>query len=72
MRLGLGWRLVQVALGAALFLWALGWLDVLRAQRVPYVILAALVAAGAMWVTESVVTLVAATLQKKLKKGPRA
>jgi hypothetical protein len=62
---------LQVALGALLFLWALGWLDVLRSQRVPYVILAALVAAGAMWVTESVVTVFAAMLDKNAK-GPRA
>jgi hypothetical protein len=35
------------------------------------VILAALVAAGAMWVTESVVTVFAAMLDKNAK-GPRA
>jgi hypothetical protein len=70
-KLGPAWRVLQVALGALLFLWALGWLDVLRSQRVPYVILAALVAAGAMWVTESVVTVFAAMLDKNAK-GPRA
>jgi len=69
-KLPVPWRVVQVVLGAVLFLWALGWLDMLRAQRLPYAVLAALLAAGAMWVTEGVVTGVVAMLDKNLK-GPR-
>ena len=66
----LAWRVLQVLLGTLLFLWALGWLDAQRMPRVPYAILAALLAAGAMWVTEGLVTLVAAMFDKNLK-GPR-
>ena len=70
MKLPAGWRLLQVALGAVLFLWALGWLSAAQLPRMPYAILAALLAAGAMWVTEALVTLLVAMLEKNVK-GPR-
>jgi hypothetical protein len=77
-KLAPAWRVVQVALGALLFLWAMGWLQPLRTHLVPYALLAGLLLAGAMWVTESVVASVAQALGRKddantdtNTKGPR-
>ncbi len=74
MTLAPAWRLLQVALGAVLFAWAFGWLDALRLQRLPYLVLMALLAAGAMAVTDSLVSLAAAVFARNrhdLPKGPR-
>ena len=65
------WRAVQVIAGIALFLYALRLLAPLPLDMTPFVLLAALLAAGAMAVTDSVVGLLAA-LFEKLLKGRRA
>ena len=65
------WRAVQVIAGIALFLYALRLLAPLPLDMTPFVLLAALLAAGSMAVTDSVVGLLAA-LFDKLLKGRRA
>jgi len=65
------WRALQVIAGIALFLYALRLLAPLPLDMTPFVLLAALLAAGAMAVTDSVVGLLAA-LFEKLLKGRRA
>jgi hypothetical protein len=66
-----GWRAVQVIAGVALFLYAMRLLVPLPLDKVPFVLLAALLAAGAMAVTDSLVGLLAALFEKFLK-GRRA
>ena len=66
--LPMGWRLLQVALGAVLFLWALGWLDALRERPVPFMLVAGLLAAGAMSVTDALV----AGLKTFLERNPNS
>jgi hypothetical protein len=65
------WRAVQLVAGVALFLYALRLLAPLPLDVLPFVLLAALTAAGSMAVTDSVVGLLAA-LFDKLLKGRRA
>jgi hypothetical protein len=65
------WRAVQVIAGIALFLYALRLLAPLPLDKAPFVLLAALLAAGAMAITDSLVGLLAA-LFEKLQKGRRA
>jgi hypothetical protein len=65
------WRAVQLVAGVALFLFALRQIAPLPLATMPFVLLAALLAAGAMAVTDSVVGLLAA-LFDKLLKGRRA
>jgi hypothetical protein len=60
------WRAVQVIAGIALFLWALRQLAPLPLDTTPFV-LAALLAAGSMALTDSVVGLLAALFDKLLK-----
>jgi hypothetical protein len=65
------WRAVQLVAGIALFLVALRQIAPLPLAKASFVLLAALLAAGAMAVTDSVVGLLAA-LFDKLLKGRRA
>jgi hypothetical protein len=65
------WRAVQVVAGVALFLYALRLLAPMPLDTLPFVLLAALVAAGSMGIADSVVGLLAA-LFDKLLKGRRA
>ena len=54
------WRMVQVVAGIALFLYALRVLPPMPFDRTGFVVVAALLAAGAMALTDSVVGLLAA------------
>ena len=65
------WRVVRLFGGIALFLAALREIAPLPIATGPFVLLAALLAAGSMAVTDSVVGLLAA-LFDKLLKGRRA
>jgi len=65
-----GWRALQVILGALLFVAALGLLAPLGLPRGPYVFLAVLLAAGAMALTDTLVALLVAMMEKL--KGRRA
>ena len=65
------WRAVQLFAGIALFLYALRQIVPLPIDMPPFVLLAALLAAGSMAVSDSVVGLLAA-LFDKLLKGRRA
>ena len=65
------WRAVQLVGGAALFLYALRVIAPMPLDTLPFVLLAALLAAGAMGIADSVVGLLAA-LFDKLLKGRRA
>jgi len=65
------WRAVQLFAGIALFLYALRQIAPLPIATTPFVLLAALLAAGSMAVTDSVVGLLSA-LFDKLLKGRRA
>jgi hypothetical protein len=64
-KLAPAWRALQVGLGMLLFLWSLGWLRPLHMQLGPYALLAGLMLAGAMWVTEALVGLLAQALGPK-------
>ena len=70
MTLAPGWRALQVILGALLFVAALGLLAPLGLPRGPFVLLAALLAAGAMALADSAIGLVANVLAN-LRKGPK-
>jgi hypothetical protein len=65
------WRAVQLVAGIALFLYALRLLDPQPVDRPHFVLLAALLAAGAMSLTDAVVGLLA-TIIEKFQKGPKA
>jgi hypothetical protein len=65
------WRAVQLILGVALFLYGLRVLTPLPIERGPYVLLAAMLGAGAMGLSDAVVGLVA-TIFDKLQKGTKA
>jgi len=65
------WRVVRLLAGIALFIAALREIAPLPIATGPFVLLAALLAAGSMAVTDSVVGLLAA-LFDKLLKGRRA
>ena len=62
------WRVVQMVAGIALFLVALRQIAPLPLATAPFVLLAALLAAGSMAVTDSVVGLLAALFDKLLKR----
>jgi hypothetical protein len=62
-----GWRAVQVIAGIALFLYAMRLLAPLPLDMTPFVLLAALLAAGAMAIADSLVGLLAALFEKFLK-----
>jgi hypothetical protein len=65
------WRVVQVIGGIALFLYALRLLAPLPMARAPFVLLAAMLAAGAMALTDAIVGVIA-TIFEKFQKGPKA
>ena len=65
------WRVVQVIAGVALFLYALRVLPPMPLERGGFVLIAALLAAGAMAVSDSAVSIVAAVFEK-LQKGRRS
>ena len=64
------WRVLQLIVGASLFLYALRLLPPMPQERVGFVVIAALLAAGAMALSDSVVGLVA-TVFENLQKGGR-
>ena len=65
------WRVVQLIAGVALFLYALRLLGPLPIARAPFVLLAAMLAAGAMALSDAVVGLLAVIIEK-FQKGPKA
>ena len=58
------WRVVHVIAGVALFAYALRMLPPMPAQPVALVLIAALLGAGAMGITDSVIGVVAAWFDK--------
>ena len=68
---GAFWRVVQLIAGVALFLYALRLLGPLPIARAPFVLLAAMLAAGAMALSDAVVGLLAVIIEK-FQKGPKA
>jgi uncharacterized membrane protein YraQ (UPF0718 family) len=62
------WRAVQLIAGAALFLYALRLLPPMPFERVGFVVIAALLAAGSMALSDSIVGLLA-TVFESLQKG---
>ena len=62
------WRVLQLIAGAALFLYALRLLPPMPLERIGFVVIAALLAAGAMALSDSVVGLIA-TVFENLQKG---
>ena len=63
------WRVVHVIAGVALFLYALRVLPPMPTERAGLVLIAALLAAGAMALTDSVVGVVANFFEKMQKGG---
>ncbi len=63
------WRVVHVIVGVALFLYALRLLPPMPLQRGGLVLIAALLAAGSMALTDSVVGMVASFFEKTQKGG---
>ena len=68
-RRSLFWRVVHVVAGVALFLYALRVLPPMPLQRGGLVLIAALLAAGSMALTDSVVGMVANFFEKMQKGG---
>ena len=62
------WRVLQLIVGAALFLYALRVLPPMPLERIGFVVIVALLAAGAMALSDSVVGLIA-TVFENLQKG---
>ena len=65
------WRMVQLVAGAALFLYALRLLPPMPLERVGFVVIAALLAAGAMALSDSVVGLLVAAFEN-LHRGDKS
>ncbi|MFL6696975.1 MAG: hypothetical protein ACJ8GJ_07375 [Vitreoscilla sp.] len=63
------WRVVHVVAGVALFLYALRVLPPMPLQRGGLVLIAALLAAGSMALTDSVIGLVAGFFEKTQEGG---
>jgi hypothetical protein len=63
------WRVLQLIAGVALFLYALRLLSPMPFQRAGFALLAALLAAGSMALTDSLVGLIAAGFEKLQKGG---
>jgi hypothetical protein len=63
------WRVLQLIAGAALFLYALRLLPPMPNERVGFVVIAGLLAAGAMALSDSVVGLLAAIFENLQKGG---
>ena len=62
------WRVLQLVVGAALFLYALRLLPPMPLERIGFVVIAALLAAGSMALSDSVVGLLA-TMFENLQRG---
>ena len=65
------WRVLQLIAGVALFLYALRLIAPMPIERLPFVLLAALLAAGSMALTDSAVSLLA-TVYENLQNGRRS
>jgi len=63
------WRVVQFVAGVALFLYALRLVAPMPNDRAGFVLLVALLAAGSMALTDSIVGLILAVFDKMQKKG---
>ena len=63
------WRVVQLVAGVALFLYALRLLSPMPDDRAGFILLVALLAAGAMALADSVVGLVVAAIDKIQRRG---
>jgi hypothetical protein len=63
------WRVVQLIAGVALFLYALRLVAPMPNDRAGFVLLVAVLAAGSMALTDSLVGLVVAVFDKMQKKG---
>jgi hypothetical protein len=63
------WRVLQLIAGVALFLYALRLLSPMPGDRAGFILLVAILAAGSMALTDSIVGLLVATLDKMHKKG---
>ena len=63
------WRVLQVIAGIALFLYALRLLSPMPGDRVGFILLVALLAAGSMALSDSIVGLIAAVFDKMQKRG---
>ena len=62
------WRVLQLIAGAALFLYALRLLPPMPVERVGFVVIVAVLAAGSMALADSIVGLIA-TAFENLQKG---
>ncbi|MBW8780003.1 MAG: hypothetical protein ACJ8IK_17130 [Burkholderiaceae bacterium] len=63
------WRVLQLIAGVALFLYALRLLSPMPGDRAGFILLVAILAAGSMALTDSIIGLLVATLDKMHKKG---
>jgi hypothetical protein len=63
------WRVLQLIAGVALFLYALRLLSPMPGDRFGFILLVALLAAGSMALTDSIVGVLVAALDKMQKKG---
>ena len=63
------WRVVQVVAGLALFLYSLRVLSPMPGDRAGFILLVALLAAGSMALTDSLVGLLAGFFDKTQKRG---
>jgi hypothetical protein len=63
------WRVLQLIAGVALFLYALRLLSPMPGDRAGFILLVAILAAGSMALTDSIVGLLLSTLDKMQKKG---
>ena len=63
------WRVLQLIAGVALFLYSLRLLSPMPGDRAGFILLVAVLAAGSMALTDSIVGLLVAALDKMQKKG---
>jgi len=63
------WRVLQLIAGVALFLYALRLLSPMPGDRAGFILLVAILAAGSMALTDSIIGLLVAALDKLHKKG---
>jgi hypothetical protein len=64
------WRVLQLIVGAALFLYALRLLPPMPFERVGFVVIVAVLAAGSMALSDSVIGLIASFFEN-LQKGAK-
>jgi len=63
------WRVLQLIVGVALFLYALRLLSPMPGDRAGFILLVAILAAGSMALTDSIIGLIVAGLDKMQRKG---